>query len=100
MDSSTQKIRKFKRIALNAPVQFERKDILQSGGSLSHNICSGGIRINFNEFVPLQTEILLEVQLASKQILECFGKVVWVEKERYNDHYQVGIEFDSEKDVY
>lgn len=89
--------RKFNRIMLNESVRYQFKDPAQFGGCVSCDVSDGGVRINVNSFIPLNTELTLEVQLPSKEIIEREGKVVWVEKFRFSDRYQAGIEFKETK---
>jgi len=89
--------RRFTRKRLDEPVRFEFKDPGRYGGCLSADISQGGIRINFNEFVPLGTDLYLKVQISPEKVVDCVGKVVWVEKHRFLDRYQVGVEFDSKE---
>jgi len=86
--------RQFNRVMLDEPVRYQLKDPAQFGGCISCDIGKGGIRININDFIPLNTELALEVQLSSEQIVDRRGKVVWVEKLRFSDRYQAGIEFE------
>ena len=89
--------RKFNRTLLNESVRYQFKDPAQFGGSKACDISDGGIRININSFIPLNTELALEVQLPSKEVIKRVGKVVWVEKFRFSDRYQAGIEFEENK---
>lgn len=86
--------RNFKRIRFDRPVRFQFKDPSCFGGCLSQDISAGGVRVNFNDFVPLWTELTLRIQLAGERIVECKGCVVWVAKLPFMDRYQIGLEFE------
>ena len=92
---SVQERRSFKRIKLSEPVHFQLKDSHEYGGCLTADISAGGVRINFNDFVPVNTEFVLQLQLASQKMIDCVGRVVWVEQMPYSDRYQVGLKFEN-----
>ena len=85
--------RQFHRVRRAQPVQFQLKDPSQYGGCLSCDLSQGGIRVQFNDFVPLKTEMTLQIQLSDESIVDCPCRVAWVEKSRFGDRYQVGLEF-------
>lgn len=87
--------RSFKRAKLSGPVRFEFKDPECFGGCLSCDISEGGIRVRFNEFVPLGTNLSMGVQLDSGRVVECIGKVVWVSQIPFGDQYEIGLEFEN-----
>ena len=87
--------RSFSRIKLSEPVRFEFKDPGHFGGCLSCDISEGGVRLRVNEFIALGTELSVNISLPSNRVVECVGKVVWVQKLPYVDQYQVGIEFEN-----
>ena len=45
------------------------------------------------EFIPLDTEILLQVQLPTGRTTEVQACVKWVQKYPHMDRYQAGLEF-------
>lgn len=85
--------RRFPRVTFKQPVQFQLKDPLQTGGSLSFDLSEGGIRIRLNDFIPLMAEVSLQIQLSIEQIVDCAGRVVWVRKVPFSDSYHAGLEF-------
>lgn len=87
--------RMYKRIKLSEPVRFSFKDPSRFGGCLSYDISEGGVKVRFNEFVPLGTELIMSITLASNRVVECIGKVVWVKQIPFTEHYQVGLEFEN-----
>ena len=64
-------------------------------GSAAFDLSEGGARILVNDFLPLGSELICEVSFPNQMYMECAGKVAWVEKERFNDRYYLGIEFEK-----
>ena len=98
-DYHTDERRHFNRIPQANSVRFELKDPRQFGGCLSCDLSEGGIRVRLNDFVPLDTEMTLQIHLSDEGMVECPCRVAWVEKSRFGDYYQAGLEFveDSSK---
>lgn len=85
--------RHFHRFRHVKPVQFRFKDPGKFGGCLSYDLSEGGIRVHLNDFVPLHTELTIQVQLADESIVKCASHIAWVEKNRFGEYYQAGLEF-------
>jgi Tfp pilus assembly protein PilZ len=85
--------RYFHRVRHAQPVQFRFMDPSMYGGCLSCDLSEGGIRVRFNDFIPLGTELALQIKLADDNFVDCSGRVVWVQKNRFGDSYQAGLEF-------
>ncbi|MBN1869872.1 MAG: PilZ domain-containing protein [Candidatus Omnitrophica bacterium] len=85
--------RSFHRFHRAQPVRLQFKDPGQSGGSLSCDLSERGVRLHLSDFVPLNTELTLFIQLADESVVECPCRVAWVEKNRFSDRYQAGLEF-------
>ena len=85
--------RRFHRFHRAQPVRFQLKDPSRFGGSLSCDLSEGGIRVHLSEFIPLNTELTVSIQLSDESIMECPCRVAWVEKNRCGERYQVGLEF-------
>ena len=88
--------RRFKRIRYAYPVEYQPKDSLKGLGSLSQDIGEGGIRIVVNDFVPLHTQMQVKISLNNEQNQNCLARVAWVTKERFSEHYQLGLEFSDD----
>lgn len=89
--------RRYRRIQLRQPVQFQSTNCALEGGALSGDLSEGGVRVDMYEFVPLNTELTLRIRLAMERVIEYVGRVVWVRKFPFADRYQVGLEFSGEK---
>lgn len=88
-----------KRVSFKEPVGFQFKDPSRFGGCLGCDLSETGVRINFSDFVPLGTELLIQLQLAEKKVVERIGKVVWVQKFPFMDRYQVGLQFLNDRPI-
>jgi hypothetical protein len=95
--------REDKRVAPRArfkdSIRFEQKDQAEFGGSVGLDLSATGVRMRFNDYIPVGTELVLQIQLNKERTVECVGKVVWVKKYPYSDHYQAGLEFESPDDL-
>ena len=85
--------RRFPRFPFREPIQYQLKNSHRFGGCLAGDISEGGIRVNFNDFIPLDTHIIVQVFLTMGRMVECIGRVVWVQKLPFSDRYQAGLEF-------
>lgn len=86
-------LRQFKRVAHSQPVHYQGSEQADFGGCISKDISEGGVRIRLNDFVPLNTELTLNVHLSGGKVVECTGRVIWIEKARFGDYYQAGLKF-------
>ena len=87
-----------KRVSFRDPVQFEEKDLHFEGGSVGLDISETGIRMRFNDFVPIGTKLNLLIHLEGKTV-ECVGRIMWVKKYPYSDNYQAGLSFESPENL-
>jgi len=60
---------------------------------LSGDLSKGGVRVRVDDFIPLDTELTLRIWLNDEEVVECAGRIVWIEKARFGDSYQAGLEF-------
>lgn len=98
-EHNTEDKRQFHRMLYTEPVQYQFNDPGQFGGCVARDLSEGGVRIYMNDFVPLNTELTLKIRLADENIIECTGRVVWVEKSRFGDSYQAGLMFSQDGSV-
>ena len=82
------------RARFTDPVQYEELEINVAGGSVGFDISEGGIRIKFNEYVPVGTVVTLYIHF-KEAIIQCSGRIRWMKKYPYSDHYQAGLQFES-----
>ena len=87
--------RKFYRLKFTNPVLFQNLNEQDFGGSVGCDISEGGIRVNFQEFVALGTELMLQVKLLSGEMIDVVGRVVWATKLPHAERYQLGLQFEK-----
>jgi len=86
--------RKSRRARYTEPVSFQLKDPHHFGGCLGRDLSEGGIRVDFNEFIPLNTEMVLQLKLGSiSKVVDVTGRVAWLQRVPYSDRYAVGLQF-------
>ena len=88
--------RSFRRFRFAEPVEFRAKSGDELLGSLSSDLSEGGVKLRLFKFVPVDTQLNIVVHLSSKKTVECYGKIVWVEKVAHTENYQAGVEFQNE----
>lgn len=82
-----------KRITFKEPVRYELKDPAHFGGTVAYDLSESGLRLRLTDFLPLNTEVILNIRLKSCLDVECRGKIVWVSQIPYSDQFQAGVEF-------
>ena len=87
------------RAQLGEAVQFENAERPEGGGSLGFDISEGGLRMRFNEYVPVGTELSLRITLPGQTVIDCVGLVKWINKEPLNESYTAGIRFQATENV-
>ncbi len=87
--------RQFQRFPHAEAVRFQFKDPSQFGNGLSCDLSGGGIRVRLSNFVPLGAKLALKIYLSDRCIVDCTSHVAWVEKDRFGEHFQVGLEFEE-----
>ena len=88
--------RKFSRVSFKEAVQYIVDGSHQFGGCVAQNISEGGLRLQLNDFVPMNEKVTLELALgesARPAVITRNARVVWTQRIRYSDQYQVGLEF-------
>jgi len=87
--------RKSPRLYSRIPIQY--KDVKQYytvfKGTLAKNIGENGLRVISNEFIPISTNLILDIFLHSIGQIRAICRVVWIEKIRYIEQYDIGMEF-------
>ena len=84
------------RAAFRRPVQIQPKPLEVFYGTLAADIGTGGIKLNLNKFLPIQTPIKLIFSCGDQQImLSLNAHVVWINENTLSESFQAGIQFDS-----
>jgi len=81
------------------PVQYQFKDPSRFDGCVCRDLSEGGIRILLKDYIPLNTELSLKIRLDDERIIECTGRVVWVERSRFGETYQAGLDFSQDESI-
>jgi Tfp pilus assembly protein PilZ len=100
LESHSTDKRSFRRHSLKEAVRVQFKDPTETVGSLSCDISEGGVKISCNDFIPLGTEVELQVKLSDLQVVYCTGCVVWIQKVPHCDRYQAGLEFTDDSLIF
>lgn len=93
-DNSTEK-RRFQRIDSNLPVRYRNlKMATVPTGSLSKDICEGGVRFKTDEFISLACRLVVEITLPTvPRPVKAIAKVAWIRKLSSGDQYELGNQF-------
>ncbi len=95
---STSEKRRFVRVQFREAVQFNLGQNQIAGGCLAYDLSVGGLRVNLENFVPVNAKLLLNVPLGASpeaRIVQLKGRVVWISRIRYSDQYLAGLEFNN-----
>ena len=82
-----------RRIRLTESVQYQFTDSADYSGSKAVDISETGVQVLLNDFIPLESQLMLRVQLTKGNIIDCMGRVVWIAKLPFGENYQAGLEF-------
>lgn len=93
-DNTITEKRKFRRIRFSDAVHYHMKEESGFGGCLACDIGEGGMMVNFNDFVPVNSEMTLQLRLPSvEKIVDVTARVAWLQKLPYSDRYHIGLVF-------
>ena len=86
--------RRYKRIAFKRPIKFKVKGRDIFVGHLALDLSEGGLRFYSAEFIPLNTVMMVQIQLEEYgRVIELEGRVAWARANPVSDKYQLGLEF-------
>ncbi|MCA9399822.1 MAG: PilZ domain-containing protein, partial [Candidatus Omnitrophica bacterium] len=85
--------RQYRRARYAEPLECQFPDPSRYGGALSCDLSAGGLRMKYHDFIPLGTELTVNVPTESNKIVECQGKVMWASKMPLTDWYEIGLKF-------
>lgn len=89
----------FKRKSVAASVRYQLKSSREFGSTLSCDISEDGLRLNFDRFIPNNTDFLLQMNLPSAtKVINAVAKVVWAQRVPHSDRYQLGLKFQEIQD--
>ncbi|MDP3143360.1 MAG: PilZ domain-containing protein [Candidatus Omnitrophota bacterium] len=87
-----QEKRKAPRLDCRVPIMCRRGSLFNNTQTL--DISQGGVGLLSPKIIPINTNMVMEIALSAKsEPVLCVGKVCWVQKSNYSDHYRVGMNF-------
>lgn len=93
--ADTQEKRKFLRVKFTNAVSFYNLNELDFGGCSGCDLGEGGIRLNVFQFIPVETELSLQIEFSKDNVLHCTGRVKWVEVVPVAERFRTGVKFES-----
>lgn len=87
--------RRYARVSFREAVEFQIVGAGKALGCLAKDLSEGGLRIQISDFIPLNTEVLLNFAINTGDAIREMGRVVWTQKLPFGSDYQVGIEFEE-----
>ena len=92
---NTTERRRFQRIDSNVPVKYRNlKTATVPLGSLTKDICEGGVRFKTSEFISLACRLVVEMTLPTIQKpIKAISKVAWIKKMPSGEEYELGNQF-------
>lgn len=86
--------RRFIRTRYNQPVHLKTALGGEALGAAGCDLSQGGIKLYVSEFIPVGTELGIELQFGPQhQVTEICGIVRWISEMPGGDRYQIGLEF-------
>lgn len=90
----SQERREAQRMALSGPIRYQRKGSQRFGNSIGRDISAGGIGFISNEFFPVSTHLIFEVQHPQRaEYIKAVGEIAWISDQPHSDRYYVGARF-------
>ena len=81
-------------MALSGSIRYQHKGSQRFGNSIGRDISMGGIGFVSDEFFPISTQLVFEVQHPERpEFIKAVGKVSWISNQPHSDRYSVGAEF-------
>ena len=88
----TKEKRRNPRFICRVPVLCKKGTMFDNSQTI--DISKGGVGFYSQRFVPVDTNMIMEIALSPKKDpLLAVGKVRWIQKVGYMDKYRVGMEF-------
>ncbi len=93
LQNFTEERRQYKRVRFTESIYFQAIGTHRVETAVACDFCEGGLRLNANTFLPMDTPLAMQVPLASGKICDCLGCVVWVRRGAPGEGYQTGVKF-------
>ncbi|MFH1202298.1 MAG: PilZ domain-containing protein [Candidatus Omnitrophota bacterium] len=86
--------RRYQRLKIKVPISYYIKSNKTYGAALTSDFSLGGLKFASDEFIPAQTEFIIDMFLAElTKSLNVTGKVVWSQRFPYSNRYYSGVKF-------
>lgn len=85
--------RKFPRITFRNPVGYRFPDKNVLSGSVAYDLSEGGVRLWVEDFLPLNSEVVVSLQLKPEREVALAARIAWIQKVPHADSFHVGCEF-------
>lgn len=86
--------RRHRRVTGDFPLKYRTLEDNPYSGGFTRNIAEGGVRFIGHRFIPLATNLTLNLSLpTTARRLNALGKVVWIRKVPTGERYEIGLEF-------
>ena len=83
-----------KRVLLPGAMRYQHKGSQRFGNSLGRNISKSGISFIADEFFPISTQLVFELQHPKNhEFIKAVGEVVWITNQVYSERYSIGARF-------
>jgi len=83
--------RKTIRVTLKAEAQYQPIAVTEIKYCAVWDICKDGIRIQTEEFIPVDAQCRIDFKLPTNGIINLVGSVAWIQKLPQGDKYTAGI---------
>jgi c-di-GMP-binding flagellar brake protein YcgR len=80
------------RIKLQAPLRYQIRGKPEFNNTVTNNISLGGLSFSNSSFIPLDTLLMLQVNILSR-VVNPIGRIAWANSVPRSDRYQFGVEF-------
>ena len=89
--------RQFVRVPFYQPVGYQKHEESPLEGSVAGDISQGGLKLNVNQFLALNTIIELQIRFPGQnRVISAHAKVVWTREVPYQeDRWEIGVQLIS-----
>ena len=86
--------RSSERLTLSSPIRYRRKGSQLFGNTIARDISNRGIGFVSNEFFPISTQLIFEIQHPkTHEFIKAVGEVAWVSNQAYSERFSIGARF-------
>jgi len=82
------------RLSISSPLRYQFKGSQRFGNSIGRDISPGGIGFVSDEFFPVSTQLVFEVQHPrTQQLIKAVGEIAWISSKAHSEKFNVGAKF-------